>query len=185
MVAVVAVGFAVAINFAMELQLAVARPARSTPIGSIDVVRTRRLEVIDSADAVVAKIADQSGSGGQLWLFGSRGKSEVRLAAHEGYSVLDLQGDNGNMTIANGWLALYDSNFDEALKNAQSEEASDAITQKHRRVSLSKMNDGGGSVRVFNPHGKVAAEMQCSKANDGLIMVNDFDGKPKQSLSGQ
>ena len=43
----------------------------------------------------------------------------------------------------------------------------------------------GGQVSLFNNSGKRVVEIQSSKTNCGAIAVHDFDGAPKQGLSGE
>lgn len=43
----------------------------------------------------------------------------------------------------------------------------------------------GGQIALFNNSGKRVVDLQSSKTNCGAIAVNDFDGAPQASLSGE
>jgi hypothetical protein len=170
---------------------------------------TRRLAVVNDKNVVVAEIGATADGDGQMRILDRAGRQPILFEAKGGGPLspggtILMNGADGtpcfrvdvyqDHCFANVWGHLSAVNTEKtasttmdggSIKIGHLSKGGDR--EKDQRVYLGVLDadaNGGGAVQVFNTRGKIAAEMQSSKANAGLIMANDFDGNAKQSLSG-
>lgn len=159
---------------------------------------TRRLAVVNDKNVLVAEISATKDGSGQLKLFHNSGKQTVTISAGAAVSekltragiavpedfVRAVVSIHGQLTVDDG-SAITSLNGPQVQVFKEPDLTDPRAPPTVERVTLGIFeNDGGGFVQVFNPRGKIVAEMQCNRSNAGLIMANDFDGKTVRSLSG-
>ena len=99
----------------------------------------------------------------------------------QGRSIL-LTGDSTAM-LGEGTLNFYTlskARFSSLLASGSTHELTEHCAAELYTHSVAK----GGSLSLRNSLGKQVILVQSAKNNAGLVLVNDFDGKTKEGLSG-
>lgn len=168
---------------AIAVSVAAAKPSGDIP----DLIRTHRLEVVDNANTVVARIADRVTDeipGGMIDVFGGDGKKRAGIAVVRDIGVVTVSSSEFSASVAPSEITLQEQYHDALIKAKDGAEAAE-IFRNHIRLKIGiHQPHGGGYVRVHNPLGAVVAEMQSGKSNAGLIMAKDVNGTTIEALSG-
>ena len=135
-----------------------------------DVVRTKRLEVVDDLGNIIL-LAGLSVEGGQLDVWNSRGKSVVRIGANSmGGDLKILHHEGGKVMVA----SATDQGGALSIMNTNGKESANLATRAN-----------GGRLSVSNDNGKSLLEMRSSLGGGEIIGLTGSNQKVFQLLAGE
>lgn len=150
-----------------------------------DLIRARRLEIVDDDDGesvaitpgsiyIKSPVGMTSVVGGVVLLKNEYGTDVVNIGGSQSGGVIEVRSSKSELTMAEVAQRLDDT----ALTETQQLELMKK-TSGQMAVSITVGNAGGGNVSIFNPPGKPVATLRSSAANYGVLIVADRDGKKK------
>lgn len=115
-----------------------------------DVVRATRFELVDDEGRVQARLAEDPEHGVGLFVLDDEGRLRLKAGHHEGSSGLFLLDDKGHVRVGAAQFAHGGGGI--ALHGEES-----------RGATVLYMQDGKGSLRLFDGEGAVTAQFPSKK----------------------
>jgi len=144
-----------------------AKQKENSPIQ--DLVKTQRLELVDSDGDLLAVLGEASSGGGLLQIYGSGGSVNLLFSSAQGMSVLQISDHHQNWRVS---MSAFDG-FGQVAINGPGKEIQGTMMAS----MMGSMQWGGGRYETFNPSGKRTIMLGTASNEAGAIIANDREGK--------
>jgi hypothetical protein len=175
--------------------------ATPNKVGEFDTIRVRELKIVDDKGEQVAQFAGLSsgatlslrspGSVGSLDFYSTT--DEVGAVVRNGFYAVSLDGKTVSWTKTDAERLAKTQKLFADLKAMNKKQAADFSKDEFAKMLAqygatplvrigSSADLSAGMINVFNPFGKEVVSIQSTKANEGGIYINDFNGDTRNSI---